>query len=74
MSGEVTFKFGQLKSKKQIKDKQPMKGKQSMKRQRSLIDKEDVDSSPPRFSNDAIVENFPLTAPQASQDIASTQH
>ncbi|KAF3628173.1 hypothetical protein FXO38_28393 [Capsicum annuum] len=57
-----------------MKDKQPQKGNQSMKRQRTLIDEEDVEPSPLRFPNDAIIEDLPLTAPQASQDSASTQH
>ncbi|KAM3357519.1 hypothetical protein P3S68_020450 [Capsicum galapagoense] len=45
-----------------------------MKRQRTLIDEEDVEPTPPRLPNDAIVEDLPLIAPQASQDNTSTQH
>ncbi|KAM3199848.1 hypothetical protein P3L10_032208 [Capsicum annuum] len=57
-----------------MKDKQPKKGNQSTKRQRTLIDEENIDPSPPRFPNNVIVEDLPLTAPQASQDSASTQY
>ncbi|PHU07871.1 DNA-(apurinic or apyrimidinic site) lyase 2 [Capsicum chinense] len=45
-----------------------------MKRQRTLIGEEDVEPSPPRFPNDAIVEELPLTGAQASQNSASNQH
>ncbi|PHT73312.1 hypothetical protein T459_24097 [Capsicum annuum] len=45
-----------------------------MKRQRTLIGEEDVEPSPPKFPNDAIVEELPLTAVQASQNSASNQH
>ncbi|KAM3216262.1 hypothetical protein P3L10_025703 [Capsicum annuum] len=57
-----------------MKDNQSKKGNQSMKRQRTLIGEEDVEPSPPRFPNDAIVEELPLTAVQASQNSASNQH
>ncbi|PHU04632.1 ABC transporter C family member 5 [Capsicum chinense] len=73
MSSEGTSKSGQFKSKKQMKDKQPMKSKPSMKRRRTLIDEEDVEPSPSRFPDHAIVEDVALTAPQASQGSASTQ-
>ncbi|MCD7446616.1 hypothetical protein HAX54_012101 [Datura stramonium] len=63
----------QKKDKRLVKEKQPMNNKQPIKRKKGLIDKEDIEPSPPRFSNDKIVEDFPLTAPQPSQDSASTQ-
>ncbi|KAF3684637.1 hypothetical protein FXO37_01252 [Capsicum annuum] len=74
MSGKGTSKSNQLKSKKQMKDKQPMKGKQSMKRRRTLNNEENVEPSPPRFLDDAMVEDLALTTLQASQDSAPTQH
>ncbi|KAK4729664.1 hypothetical protein R3W88_022652 [Solanum pinnatisectum] len=45
-------------------DKQCDEGKKQMKeRHRTLIDEEDVESSPSRSPNAAIVEDFPLKAP-----------
>ncbi|MCD7462699.1 mRNA decay activator protein zfp36 [Datura stramonium] len=55
--------------KQSIKDKQPKKDKQPMKRKRRLIDEEDEEPSlpsPPRFPDDATVEDLHLTAPQPS--------
>ncbi|MCD7473427.1 hypothetical protein HAX54_015291, partial [Datura stramonium] len=40
---------------------------------KKISDEEDVEPSLPRFTNDATVEDLPLTAPQPSQDSASSQ-
>ncbi|KAG5571881.1 hypothetical protein H5410_061647 [Solanum commersonii] len=61
----------QVKSKKKKMDKQCKKGKkQTNGRHRTLIDEEDVEFNPPSSPIATTVEDFPLTAPQPTQDCA----